>query len=272
MRLSTRYYENNMSKTLHELAKEMLNKANVEVLTETGKLKKELEEAKSPADIVKDIDSAIAADKKGIIDKKSRKLLGKIKTHYSSVTEDDEDKLKQNEPPFEPDKKPSSNWTSAKNKAKNLARAAMKKQVKKKVNEDKIKPDSKIKVAGKYLFGNTKGNVAHIEGDKTKKITKEGDDWEKLAKKKGLPLNQTPGFKEGPVEKTIRKIGTKLKKLTEADLDELSVEKLHQYRKKSMSTFVPNWNPKNKRVKGVYKAEKQIEKKTGVKQFDVGAS
>ena len=30
-----------MTKTLHELAKEMLNKANVEVLTETGKLKKE---------------------------------------------------------------------------------------------------------------------------------------------------------------------------------------------------------------------------------------
>lgn len=295
-----------MTKTLHELAKEMLNKANVEVLTETGKLKKEepakdIKEAAAPKlsqkdDQDKKIPNSLASYRDKIYQAKKKQLrkeedesltedeldestrkhfqqvadvikahpdaakrkelaqhhseifakqnprFDKKKFHAASNAEldegvngehgpdDDEDQLdrierkKQKEPPFEPDKKKSTNWTSAKSKAKHLARAAMKAQVEKKkvneggyephkdsgydygnpklnhpyadpdyhakqlaarkarkaaakktVNEDKIKPDSKIKVGGKYVFGNTKGNVAHIEGDKTKKLTTEMD-------------------------------------------------------------------------------------------------
>jgi len=246
-----------MSKSLHELAKEYLNKANLEVLTETGKLKKEeapapkvVEEAAAPKlsqkdDQDKKIPNSLAsyrdkiyqARKKALrkeedveegIDESTRKHFQQVADvikshpdaakrkelaqHHSEIfakqnprfdkkkfhkaadaeldegvngehgPDDDEDQLdrierkKQVKPPFTPDKKKSTPWTSAHSKAKNLARAAMKAQVeKKKVNEDKIKPDSKIKVGGKYVFGNTKGNVAHIDGDKTKKLTNEMD-------------------------------------------------------------------------------------------------
>lgn len=203
-----------MTKTLHELAKEMLNKANVEVLTETGKLKKEepakdIKEAAAPKlsqkdDQDKKIPNSLASYRDKIYQAKKKQLrkeedesltedeldestrkhfqqvadvikahpdaakrkelaqhhseifakqnprFDKKKFHAASNAEldegvngehgpdDDEDQLdrierkKQKEPPFEPDKKKSTNWTSAKSKAKHLARAAMKAQVEKK--------------------------------------------------------------------------------------------------------------------------------------------
>ena len=365
-----------MTKTLHELAKEMLNKANVEVLTETGKLKKE-----EPAKVVEEgsihrsslsaalsrvpkshpelrkgkntpADKGIAAAKKDDeardvkedeLDESTRKHFQQVadvikshpdaakrkelaqhhseifakqnprfdkkKFHAASNAEldegvngehgpdDDEDQLdrierkKQKEPPFTPDKKKSTNWTSAKNKAKNLARAAMKKQVEKKkvneegyephkdsgykyskqnladpdyhakqlaarkaakknvkaVKEDKIKPDSKIKVGGKYVFGNTKGNVAHIEGDKTKKLTTEmdldrvPDDHgseegyrNKLKREAKLRAKEALGKRKKepylPFGKALPRHRIGQNHMTEMELAELSKETLQKYR------------------------------------------
>ena len=372
-----------MTKTLHELAKEMLNKANVEVLTETGKLKKEeptkvVEESmkKSPlhagpkvdikkmdavgakiakirgskGDPMKDGIAAAKKDdeerdniKEDELDESTRKHFQQVadvikshpdaakrkelaqhhseifakqnprfdkkKFHAASNAEldegvngehgpdDDEDQLdrierkKQKEPPFEPDKKKSTNWTSAKSNAKHLARAAMKAQVEKKkvneegyephkdsgykyskqnladpdyhakqlaarkaakknvkaVKEDKIKPDSKIKVGGKYVFGNTKGNVAHIEGDKTKKLTTEmdldrvPDDHgseegyrNKLKREAKLRAKEALGKRKKepylPFGKALPRHRIGQNHMTEMELAELSKETLQKYR------------------------------------------